>query len=326
MITIGSTAKEAVNNVFGFILISAIILVALVTGLMIAFAIRYNRKRHPKPERVKQRLWLEILWTLIPTMLVMVMFYYGVEGFNVLRRVPSNALIVKVTGRMWNWSFDYPNGKHTLNLYVPVNQPIKLELSSVDVIHSFFMPAFRIKEDAVPGRPTYLWFKPQTVGPADIFCAEYCGLRHAFMLSRVIVMTKKNFDTWYTSDKGDIANVEAIQADQMSNKKLIRMSEADLNKLEAVKLLKDNDCLSCHTLGEHTPVDQISLKGLMGKKQKVIKEGKEIEITIDEDYLRRAILNPSIEIVKGYPNMMTPPEKLSEYDLKLMIDFLKEYK
>ena len=307
MYTVGDSIGNAVSDIFWYIVIASIILLLLVTGLMIFFAVKYSRKRHPKPEAVKQRAWLEIVWTAIPTVLVLSMFYYGYEGFKLMRTVPKDAMTIKVTGRMWNWAFDYPNGKHTDNLYVPIDTPIKLELKSTDVLHSFHMPAFRIKEDVVPGKDNYLWFKPNSLGSADIFCAEFCGQRHAYMLSKVIVLKKDEFDKWYNEGA------------------LIKSRLDEVMKSPAVKLMDEHGCLSCHAL--EIPVgEQVPFKGIFGKKQIVVKDGKEVEVTVDEAYLRRAILEPGAELRKGFPNMMDPVTDLSEEQLKLIIDFLKEYK
>jgi len=305
--TVGGTAKEAVNNIFLFIVAVSVILLLLVTFLMIFFAVKYRRKKHPESEPVKQNTWLEIVWTLIPLILVLGMFFYGYEGFKLMRSVPEDAMVVKVTGRMWNWSFEYANGKRTDKLYVPIGKNIKLEMRALDVLHSLYIPTFRIKEDLVPGKETYLWFKPQTVGPADIFCAEYCGQRHAYMLSQVIVMEEEDFNKWYRQEEEKKAGLE------------------ELMKLPAVKLMDEQGCLSCHAL-DSPKGEQVPLKGIFGQERTVIKEGKEINVIADEDYLKRAILEPGVEVLKGQIDMMEPVTGLSEEQLKMIIDFLKEYK
>lgn len=303
--TVGGTAKEAVNNVFLFIVVISVILLLLVTFLMIYFAVKYSRKKHPQSEPVKQKTWLEVVWTLVPTLLVLGMFFYGYEGFKLMRNVPEDSMIVKVTGRMWDWSFEYENGRRTDKLYVPIGKNIKLEMKSVDVLHSLFIPAFRIKEDLVPGRETYLWFKPQTVGPADIFCAEYCGQRHAYMLSQVIVMQEKEFNDWY--------------------KEGVPTQMEELMKIPAVKFMEDYGCLECHSLDESRG-ERVPLKGIFGQKRIVIKDEKEVEVVADEAYLRRALLEPGVEILKGRFNQMEPAEDLSKEELKMIIDFLKGHK
>jgi cytochrome c oxidase subunit 2 len=303
--TVGGTAKEAVNNVFIFIVVISVILLLLVTFLMIYFAVKYSRKKHPQSEPVKQKIWLEIVWTLVPTLLVLGMFFYGYEGFKLMRNVPEDAMKVKVTSRMWDWSFEYDNGRRTDKLYVPIGKNIKLEMKSVDVLHSLFIPAFRIKEDLVPGRETYLWFRPHTVGAVDIFCAEYCGQRHAYMLSQVIVMQEKEFNDWY--QEGVPTQME------------------ELMKIPAVKFMEDYGCLECHSLDD-SKGERVPLKGIFGQKRVVIKDEKEVEVVADEAYLRRALLEPGVEILKGQFNQMEPAEDLSQEELKMIIDFLKGLK
>lgn len=305
--TVGGTAKEAVDNIFLFIIVASVVLLLLVTFLMIYFAIKYSRKRHPESEPVKQNAWLEILWTVVPTLLVLVIFFYGYEGFKLMRNVPEDSMKIKVTGRMWDWSFEYENGRQTDKLYVPKDRDIKLEMKSLDVIHSLFIPAFRIKEDLVPGKETYLWFKPQTVGPTDIFCAEFCGQRHAYMMSQVIVMEPDDFDKWYRQEDDKQAAVD------------------ELMKIPAVKLMDDHGCLSCHSL-DVPKGEQVPLKGIFGQKRIVIRAGKPVTVQVDEDYLRRALLQPGLEVVDGQINMMEPVQDLSEEQLQRIIDFLKEYK
>jgi cytochrome c oxidase subunit 2 len=305
--TVGGTAKEAVDNIFLFIIVVAVVLLLLVTILMIYFAFKYNHKRHPESRPVKQNVWLEILWTVIPTILALTIFFYGFEGFKLMRTVPEDALKIKVTGRMWDWSFEYANGRQTDKLYVPKDKNIKLEMKALDVLHSLYIPAFRIKEDLVPGKETYLWFKPQTLGPADIFCAEFCGQRHAYMMSQVIVMEPDEFDKWYR------------EADDK------QAARDELMKLPAVKLMDDYGCLSCHSL-DVPEGDQVPLKGIFGQERIVIKAGKPVTVKVDEDYLKRALLQPGLEVIKGQIDMMEPVKDLSAEQLKMIIDFLKEYK
>ena len=143
---------------------------------------------------------LEVIWIGIPTILVLTMFFYSYSGYKQLRSVPDDAFEVNVTARMWEWEFNYENGKKTDTLYVPVNKPILLTMESLDVNHSFFIPAFRIKEDVIAGRQNYLTFTPDVVDNYDIACAEYCGLNHSMMYSEVVVMPKDEFTAWYGED------------------------------------------------------------------------------------------------------------------------------
>lgn len=306
MNTASASQTAAVDLVFLISMVISVVLLLLVTGLMIYFVIRYNRRRHPKAEPVHGSTALEITWTVIPTILVMVIFYFGMEEFKYIRNAPKDALNVQVTGRMWNWSYQYANGKQSDKLYVPLGKPVKLTLQSVDVLHSFYIPAFRIKEDAVPGRQTYLWFKPETMGAADVFCAEYCGQRHAYMLSKVIVMSQPEFDAWY------------------SGKEIPSAAPTSAQKT-ALEILEKHDCVGCHTLDGTEGVGP-TFKGIFGRSTVVTAGGQEKEIVIDEAYLRRAILEPDAEMVKGSTANMPAPEDLSDADLKTVIEFLKTLK
>ena len=193
---------QEVDNVFIFIVAVSAFFLLLVTGAMLYFMFRYSEKRHPKSENITGSTTLEILWTVIPLILVLMMFFYGWDAFKNMRNVPADATIIKVTARMWQWSFEYDNKKKTdTTLYVMVGKPVKCELNSVDVNHSFYLPDFRIKEDVIPGRINYVVFNPTQEGTFDIFCAEYCGMNHSYMLGHVVVLSKEKYMAWH--DKVD---------------------------------------------------------------------------------------------------------------------------
>jgi cytochrome c oxidase subunit 2 len=295
------TTTAAVDNVFLLIISISVALLVLVTGLMLWFVVRYRRSRSPQAQEVEGSTALEVAWTLIPTLLVLVMFWYGYKGFKVLRQPPPGSLEVTVTGRMWDWGFEYANGKKAEKLFVPLGRPVKVHLRSADVIHSFYVPAFRVKEDAVPGRENYLWFKPQSMGPADIFCAEFCGQRHAYMISQVIVMEPAEFERWLA------APPEAAPA----------ATPADA----ARKLMEDLGCFTCHSTDGTESVGP-TLKGFWGRTVTVTAGGQVYELKADEAYLRKALLNPSEEIVKGYDDLM-PPAELTEEQTALLMEYLK---
>ncbi|MCU0410905.1 MAG: cytochrome c oxidase subunit II [Bacteroidetes bacterium] len=182
-----------------FLLISGVSLLVLVGLLvaMVAFVIRYSRKRNPHPTNIEGNIPLEITWTVIPLILFMGMFYLGWKGYLMQAAIPENALPLKVTGQMWKWTFEYPNGVTTDTLRVPVNAPVKLDLRSIDVNHSFYIPAFRIKKDVIPNRGNQMWFTVNKVAAYDIACAEYCGLNHAYMYTKVIAKDTAAFEAWY---------------------------------------------------------------------------------------------------------------------------------
>ena len=191
-----SNFSQGVDSTFLFTLIVSIFFLMLITGLMIYFVIKYNRKRNPKATNVHGNVGLEIAWTVIPTILVLIMFWFGWVGYSDMANAPENSLQIDVTAQMWKWSFKYANGKTADSLYVPVNQPVKLNLHSLDVNHAFYVPKFRIKKDVYPNQQRSVWFNAKEVGEYDIACAEYCGLNHSYMYNKVKVLPQKDFYAW----------------------------------------------------------------------------------------------------------------------------------
>ncbi|MFC1529770.1 cytochrome c oxidase subunit II [Gemmatimonadota bacterium] len=289
----------SVNSTFLFMVIVSVFFLVLITALMIGFAIRYRHDRHPKAEQIEGNLVLEIIWTVIPLVLVGFMFWYGFEGFRLMRDVPEDAMIVQVTGRMWDWSFRYENGKTSERLYVPIHQPVKVVLNSVDVNHSFFIPAYRVKEDVVPGRETYLWFKPQSLGETNIFCAEYCGQQHSYMMSEVVVMGDDEFQAWLADEAPTIPEGPG-----------------------GAVVLERNSCLNCHSL-DGTRDTGPSFLGLYGSTQVVIQGSQEVTVTVDETFLRRSIVHPEAERAKGFRTNMPPPVDITEEEIDEIIEYLK---
>ncbi|MBS1492709.1 MAG: cytochrome c oxidase subunit II [Bacteroidetes bacterium] len=180
-----------------FIIGCSIILLLLVTVSMVYFCFRYSRKKNPVAENIHGNTTLEITWTVLPTILVMVMFFYGYNGYKNLRDIPADAYVIKVTGQMWKWTFEYPETKKKSDtLFVPVGKNIKMEIQSNDVNHSFYIPSQRVKEDAIPGKTNRLWFNPEHEGRYDIACAEYCGMNHSYMYAVLMVIPVDKFEKW----------------------------------------------------------------------------------------------------------------------------------
>lgn len=206
MLSNASNFIKEVDGVFLFILGISVFLLILITFLMIYFVIKYNRSKNPRPRNIKGKTSLEIIWTVIPTILVVGMFYYGWYGYKKMTAAPKDSFEIDVIAKMWQWEFNYPNGLKTDTLVVPINKPIKLNLKSIDVNHSFFIPAFRIKKDAIPNKDNYLWFIAEETGVYDIACAEYCGLRHSYMYSKLYAIHQNEFDEWYKSKPDTTVN------------------------------------------------------------------------------------------------------------------------
>lgn len=195
---------DKVDSAFIFIVGISLLLLVIITALMIFFVFKYNAKKNIKAVNIEGNLKLEIVWTVIPVILVLLMFWYGWVGYVDLSNPPEGAMEVSVIGQMWKWNFEYPNGIKTDTLYVPVNEPVKLNLTSVDVSHSFFVPAFRFKQDVLPNRNNTIWFEPEEIGKFDIACAEYCGLQHAYMYSKVVVMSQDDYKNWEMNELAKI--------------------------------------------------------------------------------------------------------------------------
>lgn len=297
---------------FFFVLGISVALLMLITGVMIYFVFRYSRTRNPRPEDIKENLPIEILWTVIPTILVLAIFWVGWKGFVYMRTAPPDAMPVKVIARQWSWTFIYPNGKEDAVLRVPVRKPINLLITSADVVHSLFIPAYRIKEDCVPGMQTHLWFLPDELGSYDLFCSEYCGVGHSAMITKVEVMTEKDFDAWYQGEK------QAAAAPVKKGVKKRGPAGPDGSKLIGVK-----GCLACHS-ADGTPKVGPTFKGLFGKKEIVIHDGKEVEIIVDGAFIKQTLLEPEKERVKGFPPLM-PSQKglLTDAEINAIAEYLK---
>lgn len=295
---------EVVDQVFFFILAITIFLFALITFLMVYFVIRYRKKRNPQPTDVHENIWLEIIWTVVPILLVLTMFYYGLTGFNILKKAPVDAMKVKVIARQWSWLFEYENGTTSTELKVPLGKPVKLSLISQDVIHGFYAPAFRIKQDVVPGMTNTLWFQPTGEGTFDVFCTEYCGLHHATMMTKIVVLPVEEFNYWYQKGKEEI--------------------EAAKGKPRGAQLFQEKGCMACHSI-DGSPKVGPTLKGLFGKIIIILRDGKEQNISADEAYLRKSLLEPNADVVKGYPPVM-PLQKMSEDEINELLQYMKELK
>jgi len=314
-----SSAAGRVDSVFLFILALSVVFLILITSAMIYFVIKYNRKKHPKAEDIEGNFWIEFAWTAIPTVIFLSMFFYGWTDFRYMREVPREAMVIEVTGRQWAWSFRYPNGRRTTELLLAADKPVKLELRSLDVIHGFFIPAFRIKEDVVPGKENYTWFVPTQLGSFDIECTVICGVSHANMLGKAVVVPVSDFEKWYFGDEN--APLPGRAKAPVVAKQVSSSAASD----PAMDILNRRYCVSCHSI-DGTALVGPTFRGLYGKIQTVTTaKGRERELLVDEDYLARKIQDPAVETVKGYPPAM-PKNPLSEPELKQVIAFIKSLK
>lgn len=193
---------RGVDLAFWYILGISIILLFGITVVMIVFVIKYRRSKHPVPADIRDNLNLEVVWTVLPTLIALTMFWVGWQSYLGLRNVPEDALEIDVAGQMFSWIFVYPNDKETENLLVvPLGRAVKLNISSWDVLHSFYIPSYRIKVDAVRGMDTYAWFQADKAGEYDIFCTEFCGLGHSEMLAKLRIVPEEEYLAWLEEDE-----------------------------------------------------------------------------------------------------------------------------
>lgn len=297
-----SNLAGAVDRAFIFIFAISFIFTIGISALMIYILIHFSRKKVKDPKQFTGNTKLEVIWTVIPLIIVLVMFYLGWEGFSPMRKVPADAMQVKAIGRMWEWSFDYGNGKISKELVVPHNRNVKLNLVSADVNHGLFIPAFRVKEDVIPGYENYLWFRPITKGKFDIFCSEYCGLAHSSMTTKAIVLDSLDFEKW-------LADLKVT---------------GNLPDHPGLAVLKANACLTCHSL-DGTKIIGPSFKGLYGTKRIVVTAQGEKEVVANDEYIKNSLLDPNGEVVKGFNKGLMQPYKdvIKGDDLDKIVDYFK---
>lgn len=303
-----SNFVAGVDLAFFIILGVSIFFLITLTIVMLVFIRKYRKDKHPKAIQNEGSNKLEALWTGIPLVLVLVMFYFGWMGWKPMKNPPEEAMHVKAIARMWNFRFEYENGKVTDSLIVPINEPVILDLVALDVLHSLYIPAFRVKEDMVPGQEKVMWFIPGTEGEFDLFCTEYCGLEHSYMFTGVKVIPKEEFDAWLSDTTAVVAVVD---------------SEASLAD-QGWEVLTRNGCNACHS-SDGSKLIGPSYLGGWGGTRTVISGREELELTIDEDYIKRSIYDPDAEVVKGFNKglMLSYEGMVSEEEVELIIEYLK---
>ena len=300
-----STFAWEVDAVYLFIAFVCLIFGAGVFAALVYFTIKYKRKSEDEiPEQIEGNTPLEIFWSVAPLGIAMVMFFWGVLLFFKISTPPAEALNFYVVGKQWMWKTQHPSGKREINeLHVPLGQPVKMTITSEDVLHSFYIPAFRTKIDAVPGRYTTSWFEATRVGEYHIFCAEYCGLDHSRMIGKVVVMEPAHYAQWLKTGNVMTASLS---------------SSNDPPEVAGARLFEEQRCNTCHqTNGTLGPM----LTGVFGNEVQLQGGGK---IVADESYVRESIMNPTAKIVSGYqPIMPTYQGQLSEDQIVQLIAYIK---
>lgn len=273
-----STFATQVDYLTLFAVLILVVFLGLVLGLIVLFCIKFGyREDHKKAWDVPENIWFEGSLTIVPFVVVMVLFVWGAKLYLDVYTPPKGATELFVTGKQWMWRVQHPDGKREINtLTVPKGVPIQLTMTSEDVIHAFFVPAFRIKRDVVPGRYTTVWFEATKTGTFHLFCAEYCGTEHAYMTGKVHVLEPDAYERWLANEKAGETLVQA-----------------------GAKLFQKVGCVQCH--GGLATDRGPPLAGVFGRKRLLV-DGREVQA--DEDYLRRSMTHPQKDIVKGFAPVM----------------------
>jgi cytochrome c oxidase subunit II len=296
-----STMATQVDRLFFFLVGISVFFAALIFIVIIVFAVKYRRRsENDQPQEIHSDLRLEILWTVIPLGLTLVMFVWGAKLFFTINDPPANALEINVVAKQWMWKAQHPEGQLEIDeLHIPVGRPVKLTMTSQDVIHDFFVPAFRVKKDVLPGRYTTVWFEATAPGEYHLFCSQYCGTQHSLMIGRIVVMALTEYQAWLS---GGATGVSLAAAGE--------------------RLFQRLGCNTCHV--ESGAGRGPSLAGLFGK---TVKLAGGQSVTADETYIRESIVNPQAKIVAGYePIMPVFKGLISEDGILQILAYLKTLK
>ena len=298
-----SQVSRSVDSLYNFLTFTSLIVFVLMMGAIILFVFKYRRQSEDqKTAYITGNHTLEFIWSFVPLVIFLIVFYWGWVVYMDTRQFPEDAITIQVTGFQWAWTMQYPNGKKTSNeLTVPIGQRVVLNMRSTDVLHSFFVPSFRIKQDVVPGYISKLSFVPIKVGKYHIFCAEYCGTAHSGMVGWVHVVEPYEYEEFLNTDETE------------------GMSLADLGQKTYQNL-----CMVCHSI-DGSQIIGPSFKGIYNRQQRLT-DGS--EVTSDDNYLRDSILNPEGQIVFGFPTGQMPMFQglLTEDEITQLIEYMKTLK
>jgi len=302
MPTQASTNAGEVDTVFFIIYWISVFFFAIIVGLMALFVVRYRRRKpgDEAGEAPTHSNTLEITWTVIPIVISLVLFVLGFKSYMNISTPPRNAYEISVTGQKWQWFFTYPNGFISEELHVPVDRPVKLVMTSEDVIHSLWIPAFRVKKDVVPGRYTRTWFQAKDPGTYPLLCTEYCGTGHSDMLTVVTVHESGRFETWMEKAANLYDTMPPAEAGEM--------------------LVQRKGCVQCHSLDGAAGIGP-SFQEMYGHTFQTT-DGQ--SVVSDENYIRESILDPMASVIAGYePVMPTFAGKLKDKEITYIITYLK---
>lgn len=290
-----------VDGLYFFLVAVSAFFTLLIFVLIFVFAVKYRQSVHPHAEHIDGSLPLELTWTLIPLGISMIFFAWGSLIYFQEARPPQGAMEIYAVGKQWMWKFEHEGGQREIDtLHVPLDRDVKMIMSSEDVIHSFYVPAFRIKADVLPGRYTSTWFHPTKVGTYHLFCAEYCGTLHSGMIGQVIVMEPAAYEAWLATGGGSATTSASLSA-------------------SGQQLFQQLGCSTCHRMD--TQGRGPNLVGIFGKPVQLT-DGR--TVTADENYIRESILNPGSKVVAGFrPIMPTFQGQVSEENLAALVAYVK---
>jgi len=299
-----STVAPKVDSLFYLIFWISTVFFVLIVGLMVLFVLKYRRRPGVEAQKTAHHnLLLEAAWSIIPALLLVVIFVEGVLGYLDMRNPPDDSYEIRVTARKWSWAFQYPNGYIDNNLHVPHGRPVRLVMTSEDVIHSVFIPAFRVKMDVVPERYTKAWFEATQPGTYRLYCAEYCGTEHANMTANVVVHEAGEFEAWLEDASNFLDKLPPAEAGQL--------------------LYERRGCIQCHST-DGTPKAGPSFRGIFGSEQGLA-DGT--TVTVDENYIRESILEPLAKVRAGFrPVMPTYRGQLNDAEISVIIEYIKSLK
>jgi cytochrome c oxidase subunit 2 len=315
-----SDHARQVDALHFFVIGTTMVAAAGVFATAIWFFIRYRRRAGDGPTpRIEPKAIHEVIFVGLPLSFFLLWFAIGFPQFVKLQQPPAGALDVYVQGKKWMWKFAYPGGPSAVDvLRVPAGRPVRLLITSRDVIHSFDVPALRVKQDALPGRYTQTWFNADRPGRYEIFCAEYCGLSHSGMLAELVVMPQEEFDQWVTQQRRGVAQA---QDSAPAAGEVVRPASSVVE--EGRRIAGDQGCLKCHSLDGTRHIGPTWVDLYM--RQERLDSGK--EIVADEAYLTKSMMDPGADIAKGFQNVMpTYQGKLAPPEAAAIVEFIKSLK
>lgn len=305
-----STTAEHVDWLYNYLVWTGLFWFLIVVGPLVVFAIRYRRRKAGQRalSQKDHNTTLEVAWTTLPVIYLTFLFHWGFVGYTKMYEAPANAKQLRITAKKWDWAVQYPeqdgfveDGGVGMTIVLPINEPVQLTMKSLDVLHSFFVPSFRVKQDVLPDRYTQLWFEPNRLGTYPVFCAEYCGNSHSQMMAQIKVVTKEEYLEWLEKKKNEGMGDNPVQ--------------------RGAKLYKSKGCNVCHSVDGSAGAGP-TFKGVYGHKVELA-DGS--SVIADDTYIRESIVEPNAKVVKGFSPVM-PKLAIKDAEITALIEFIKSLK